>query len=130
MEKPSSWPFIALFLNLTFSIPQAFAAKPAATISGVSSGAYMAVQMHLAHSSSIQGVGAVAGGVFWCAQGSPQKALSDCMKAAQDTSASKYIAKAQSYEMESLIDPLTYLFDDQVFIFSGEKDGVVSSGTG
>jgi hypothetical protein len=38
------------------------------SISGVSSGAFMAVQFATAWSSIIKGVGIVAGGPFWCAE--------------------------------------------------------------
>jgi hypothetical protein len=38
------------------------------SISGVSSGAFMAVQFGTAWSSVIKGVGVVAGGPFWCAE--------------------------------------------------------------
>ncbi len=40
------------------------------SLSGVSSGAYMAQQFHVAHSSKIIGVGIVAGGPYDCARGS------------------------------------------------------------
>src|SRR4030081_1351652 len=38
------------------------------SISGISSGAFMAVQFATAWSSVIKGVGVVAGGPFWCTQ--------------------------------------------------------------
>src|ERR1700694_5192598 len=38
------------------------------SISGISSGAFMAVQFGTAWSSVIKGVGVVAGGPFWCAE--------------------------------------------------------------
>ena len=38
------------------------------SISGISSGAFMAVQFATAWSSVIKGVGVVAGGPFWCAK--------------------------------------------------------------
>jgi hypothetical protein len=37
-------------------------------VSGISSGAYMAVQLHVAFSSLFKGVGVVAGGPYYCAQ--------------------------------------------------------------
>src|SRR5215470_1941628 len=42
------------------------AAPNESSISGISSGAYMAVQFGTAWSSLIRGVGVVAGGPFWC----------------------------------------------------------------
>jgi len=38
------------------------------SISGISSGAFMAVQFATAWSSLIKGVGVVAGGPYWCAK--------------------------------------------------------------
>src|ERR1700729_21127 len=38
------------------------------SISGISSGAFMAVQFGIAWSSVIKGVGVIAGGPFWCAK--------------------------------------------------------------
>jgi len=37
------------------------------SISGISSGAFMAVQFGTAWSSVIKGVGVIAGGQYWCA---------------------------------------------------------------
>src|SRR5678815_1624927 len=67
---------------------QAWAAPPlprldadeTATVSGLSSGAYMAVQMHVAHSARIKGAAALAGGPYYCAQGSLWSAYYNCMK--------------------------------------------------
>lgn len=49
------------------------------TISGLSSGAAMAVQYAVAHSSSIVGIGSVAGVGWDCADGSLSRALNDCL---------------------------------------------------
>src|SRR4029453_1543643 len=46
------------------------AALGESSISGISSGAFMAVQFGFAWSSVIKGVGVVAGGPFYCAQAS------------------------------------------------------------
>jgi poly(3-hydroxybutyrate) depolymerase len=39
------------------------------TTGGLSSGAFMAVQVHFAFSKTIKGAAITAGGPFWCAQG-------------------------------------------------------------
>src|SRR5690349_4145499 len=49
------------------------------TISGLSSGAAMAVQYAVAHSSSVVGVGSIAGLAWGCAEGSLSRAVNDCM---------------------------------------------------
>jgi len=38
------------------------------SVSGVSSGAYMAVQLQVAYSETFMGVGSVAGGPYFCAE--------------------------------------------------------------
>ena len=40
------------------------------SVSGISSGAFMAVQMGVAFSKDIVGLGAIAGGPYYCALGS------------------------------------------------------------
>jgi poly(3-hydroxybutyrate) depolymerase len=51
------------------------------TISGVSSGAFMANQMSIAYSKTFSGSASIAGGIYWCAQGSSQMAQDECMNA-------------------------------------------------
>src|SRR5262245_55504428 len=38
------------------------------SVSGLSSGGYMAVQFHVAHSAIVKGAGVIAGGPYFCAQ--------------------------------------------------------------
>ena len=69
-----------------------WAAAPAATlprlnldleqtsVSGISSGGYMAVQFAVAHSEMVAGVGVFAGGPYRCAAGGAAEALGPCMQ--------------------------------------------------
>src|ERR1700731_5417416 len=50
------------------ALPKLNAAIGDSSISGISSGAFMAVQFGTAWSSVIRGVGVVAGGPYWCAK--------------------------------------------------------------
>jgi hypothetical protein len=50
------------------------------SVSGVSSGGYMAVQFHVAYSGIVRGVGVIAGGPYNCAENSASKATQNCMK--------------------------------------------------
>src|SRR5262247_1757385 len=56
----------------------ALGAEPAVTVSGISAGGFMAVQFHVAHSSTVKGAAVLAGGPFYCAQGSLWTALNNC----------------------------------------------------
>ena len=50
------------------------------SVSGLSSGGFMAVQMHVAFSATFKkGAGIVAGGPFYCAEGSIVNATGRCM---------------------------------------------------
>src|SRR5437763_782494 len=49
------------------------------SISGISSGAFMAVQFGTAWSSVIKGVGVIAGGPYWCAQADADDIMNNYM---------------------------------------------------
>jgi hypothetical protein len=54
---------------------QGFATDIAQTsVSGISSGAYLAVQFHVAHSNIVRGAGIIAGGPYYCAENSSSRA--------------------------------------------------------
>ena len=98
------------------------------TVSGISSGAYMAQQMHLAFSDRLAGAAYLAGGPWHCAQGSLSTALAQCMTPAQGkgpdiatlATAAREAAKA------GRIAPLAGLAGDQVLILHGKGDETVS----
>ena len=48
------------------------------SVSGISSGGFMAHQFHVAHSEHIMGAGIVAGGPYYCARGSMLDAVTRC----------------------------------------------------
>ena len=48
------------------------------SVSGISSGGFMAHQFHVAHSQQIMGAGIVAGGPYYCARGSMLDAVTRC----------------------------------------------------
>ena len=62
------------------ALPALNAAIAESSISGLSSGAFMAVQFGTAWSSIIKGVGVISGGPFYCAQTSAVTATGACMK--------------------------------------------------
>lgn len=102
---------------------------PAQTsISGLSSGAFMAAQMHVAYSATFKaGAGVVAGGPFYCAQGSVVTATGPCMAA---TSTSKpatasLISTTNSWASQGLIDATSNLANSKVYLYSGSIDSTV-----
>jgi hypothetical protein len=106
------------------------------SISGISSGAFMAVQFATAWSSVITGVGVVAGGPYWCAKADGDDfinaytlpaltAIGPCMQGpppALNISFAKADAKAASGE----IDPLLNLGRQKIYLFHGYNDKVVA----
>jgi poly(3-hydroxybutyrate) depolymerase len=91
------------------------------TVSGVSSGGYMAVQLQVAHSSRVQGVGALAAGPYFCARGSLWTAWTQCMTGTPNVSP----AEATRLAREKLIDPVENLARARVWLFSGREDRTV-----
>jgi poly(3-hydroxybutyrate) depolymerase len=93
------------------------------TVSGLSSGGYMAVQFGVAWSSIVRGVGVFAGGPYWCAQDNLTTATGTCEIGSPllSTATSKTDANAAS----GAIDPASNLARQKVWIYSGYNDGVV-----
>jgi len=95
------------------------------TVSGVSSGAYMAVQAHVALSDRIAGAGLVAGGPYHCAQGSIARALGPCMKG-EDLDVEPLLAFAREASATGRIADIQNLRASRVWIFNSPGDAVVS----
>ena len=82
------------------------------TVSGLSSGGFMAVQLHVAYSATFKkGAGVVAGGPFYCAEGSVINATGRCM--AQRPQASRLATLREHHQQlgraAALIDPVSNL---------------------
>ena len=106
--------------------PKPSIAGNATSVSGVSSGAYMAHQLHVTYSDTIMGAGLIAGGPYYCAEDmSPQEIdviKSRCMTGLPLPSDINYIQNAidateDSYEKGTIANP-DNLKDDYVFIFN------------
>jgi len=95
------------------------------TVSGLSSGGFMAVQFHFAFSSYIKGAAVHAGGPFWCAQGNMGYALSTCMSSPFMLNVNTLISKANSLSSSGDIDSTSNLADSKVYLYSGSRDTVV-----
>lgn len=106
------------------------------SVSGISSGAFMAVQFATAWSSVITGVGVVAGGPFWCAQANANdvfngytrpilNATGPCMKG-PPPSLRDLLGKADAKAASGDIDPLRHLARQKVYLFHGYNDAVVA----
>lgn len=125
-------------MHLETSTLPTFKTQGQHSISGLSSGAFMTVQMHVAHSADFIGAGVIAGGPYRCVE--------TYLKAARKP-ADAYVLNALYIAMNPLtkdtapngrdladkaqttdnIDDLKNLIDDRVYIFTGTKDSVVRS---
>ena len=122
-------------------LPKLGIALAETSVSGLSSGAYMAGQIEVAHSKDIVGAGIVAGGPFACAETESSQlfpywpvvmwqnatqATNACMKVdwgAPD--ADKLAKRAKELAEDGKIDDLAGLADDKVYLFSGNEDQTV-----
>ncbi len=117
------------------------------TVSGLSSGGYMAVQLGVAHSSVFSGIGVIAGGPYACAYtGGTEsvnvtRALGPCMAGkygwvqrwqclwfiatcpgADRPDAAASVRLARELAARNAIDPLEHVKGQRVFLLSGRKD--------
>jgi poly(3-hydroxybutyrate) depolymerase len=106
-------------------LPALHAAIDDTTISGISAGGYMAVQFAVAHASIVRGVGVVAAGPYYCARGSVVQALGACMTGTPDAAVS--IAAVKTWSSIGLVDPVSALAKQRVWLFTGSRDTVVKS---
>ena len=124
------------------------------SVSGISSGGFMAHQFHVAHSQHIMGAGIVAGGPYYCARGNildavtrcSQFALLECLAFKLDPklcartdlapknsneiegAAAASFAEARKQETAGKISPLANLRDARIYLFSGIYDSIVPNG--
>lgn len=102
----------------------------ATTVSGLSSGAFMAVQLQVAFSGRIAGAGVVAGGPFGCANGNVYRAVRVCMNAFLGTAdAASSFEKMQDLAAQGDVDPVDHLKGDRVYLFHGTADDTVARAT-
>lgn len=128
-------PRLLVFLSLLCSATATLAAEPlprldiapgSLTVSGVSSGGYMAVQYHVAHSGAVSGAGVIAAGPWFCAQDSLSKALGECLKAADGgPDAATLVRALRDAAARVEVDDPAGLTADRVWLFHGSRDVTV-----
>jgi len=100
------------------------------SVSGLSSGGYMAVQFDVAFSAMLRGAGVIAGGPYYCAQGNQSTATSICSCAlgcfgSSSTNVAQLIAITDRNAGRGLIDPTGSLAQHRIWLFSGTNDTMV-----
>jgi len=111
------------------------------SVSGISSGAFMANQIHIAHSAGIMGVGIVAGGLYGCAvdevsdtgdgvQALASLAVGPCMSVPTLLKPVTFYGQlVADFAARGWIDPPGNLAHSRVYMFTGQSDKVVNSHT-
>jgi poly(3-hydroxybutyrate) depolymerase len=119
---------------------RAYPVDPAqVSVSGLSSGAFMANQLHIAHSAEIMGAAMIAGGLYGCAV---LHATADGVEALASQAAgpcvstpfllegvSFYTDLVKTLARKAEIDPPSNLAHSRIYLFTGGADSVVSSKT-
>jgi len=102
------------------------------SISGVSSGAAMAVQYAVGHSASISGVGSIAGPPWGCANGSVSQSINTCMCGRQDPDNKIDVAwgLAASGKIDALSASSTPLRLKRSYVFQSPADVTVVEKSG
>ncbi|MFF9017092.1 PHB depolymerase family esterase [Streptomyces sp. NPDC014870] len=93
--------------------------------SGISSGGYMATQLHVAYSGTFSGSAVFASGPYNCAQNTLSTALNACMNTTQDLQLAQLEQTTRTWSSQGLVDPVANLAGDPVYVFSGSGDATV-----
>eukprot|EP00729_Bicosta_minor_P024200 gene24200-27487_t len=94
-------------------------------VSGLSGGAFFAVQYHIAYSKTVRSVGVLAGGPYWCAEDQLATAEHACMVAPSNIDVKELKFFTKQAEKVYSIDPTSNLNGTKVFVLSGTLDTVV-----
>ncbi|MFT6913762.1 MAG: poly(3-hydroxybutyrate) depolymerase [Motiliproteus sp.] len=106
------------------------------SVSGLSSGAFMAAQFQVAFSNITVGAGIIAGGPFYCAGSYPfiapmLTATTVCMNpqkvGVEPPDASKLLSAAKIFAQADLIDDTENLKEQKAYLFSGKSDHTVTT---
>lgn len=127
----------------TAALPALGANVNETTVSGISSGAYMAGQFQMAHAKRVVGAAIIAGGPYGCSESifantlpgtgtaflNLSKAVNGCMLDLLEiwgvADPSELAAKAEARAAKGEIDPIADVTRDRVYLFTGTSDHTV-----
>ncbi len=115
--------------NAAAPLPALNIDKTQTSVSGISSGGYMAVQLHVAYSSLFRkGAAAIAGGPYNCAENSVLNGIGRCLgKSAIPVD--DLVKTTRQWAGDGMIDPVSNLSGSRVYLFNGANDSVVNPST-
>jgi len=130
--------------DATRPLPALGADASQTTVSGISSGAYMAGQFQMAHAKRVVGAAIIAGGPYGCSESifantlpgtgtallNLSKAVNGCMLNLLEVwgvaDPGELAAKAEARAAKGDIDPIADVQRDRVYLFSGTSDRTVA----
>lgn len=126
---------LSLQLNAaTTSLPSFKVDENQTSVSGFSSGGFMAVQFGVSYSSIVKGIGVIAGEPYFCAQTDLAKTTTicsctnpfiPCRVRNGGTNVQQLTEATKRNERDGKIDPTSNLLKHRIFMFSGTEDTVV-----
>ncbi len=97
-------------------------------VSGLSSGGFMANQLHVAYSDVVQGAGIFSAGPYDCAQNNLNTALYACMDTFQARKSPAQLEQlTRDRAAAGTVDPVARLSGDKVWLFHGTNDSTVKA---
>ena len=109
----------------TYELPSLGARSDTVTVSGMSSGSFMSMNLHVTMSDTIKGAGLMFGGSYWTPGFFNDRVVFDNKDLATLTQES--INKAEEYNSSGEISDPSNLRGDPVYILSGTQDWTVRS---
>ena len=98
------------------------------TVSGISSGAHMATQLHIAYSDLFSGAAILSGGPYNCAGGSLMTAMKQCMTNTETPlPVAELAAGIRAAAAEGKVADPANLTDDRVWLYRGQRDSKISA---
>jgi hypothetical protein len=126
--------FIAILIGLcsvgasgvVVNLPRYNVSVNEVSVSGLSSGGYMAVQMHFAYSATVRkGAGVIAGGPLYCSEGNVLIAQGPCMADTGSRDLPTLLSIIHTWSGNHYIDPTGALATSRVYLLSGTLDSAV-----
>ena len=119
--------FVSTIANASGPMPTVGIDREQITVSGVSSGAQMAHQLHIAYPEVFSGAAMIAGGPFGCAGGDLATAFSRCMgNVTGELPLEQFVQEINEASLQDRLGKTAALSDDHVWIFHGKLDKTVA----
>lgn len=107
------------------SLPHLTIDLASTSVSGISSGGFMAVQFHVAFSSIMKGAAIFAAGPYMCSNGSLATATTTCAQGSPASDIASLVATTKQFASSGAIDDWNGLASQRIFLFGGADDTVV-----